>query len=228
MRKIVKHLLQIVLVQSGFLQSVARSCGVTPIVVASVGRCGSTLLSKSISQAVARELRAKSLTFKILKEQWVCSLVHSDSVEIEKSTRRSNKKLVFHTHRLPDSIKVAIPHARFVFLYRNPDEVRDSFWEVWKKSEKKQFGANLIWDLNDCLGCNINPEDYLNTHQQVLQWSTFARHHAVFGISYSHIWERQEELCNFLKLNINLPEKRVRRKQQQTPSDWIKLIVNFE
>lgn len=178
--------------------------GVKPIIVASSGRCGSTLLFKAIADSLIRD------RFGVNPHSWVgkrlASVASTFSARFEDV---KNSRIPVHkTHALYS--EAAPDEARLLFVYGNPLDGALSAQAKMKREgrvwfEQHQFNLEAAGSPDDLL-----QEDVLNFEGQINAWMKPGRS-SILSIRYERIWEDLDEVRRFLSLNVELPPRRDRR-----------------
>ena len=166
------------------------------IIVASMGRCGSSIVHDAISRAVADRILPG---FKY--RQSIISDVAWEPLE----TIFQNG-LVYKTHAFPEEFK-HVKNVKFIFVYGPASDSAISILSCkyrkssdWIKEHLKNLRAN--GPIED-----IVHTDVARFKEQIEKWTS---HENTFPIEYSSLWKRQKEMENFLGFKIDLPLRRNR------------------
>ena len=180
--------------------------GVTknPIVVASAGRSGSTLLWETIAWAfVERRFGSKLPSFmkralKYLATEFEPRLTDGDAGRFP----------VIKTH---DVVPAASrPQGTYVFIFGDPiDSIRSVHriagleGEIWLQHHLYHLCSH--GDLSD-----LYQNDILNYEAQIKSW-TGGRAENVLLVCYEDLWDRLDKISDFVGLNLKLPPKQARQ-----------------
>ena len=182
-----------------------------PIVVASMGRSGSTLMHDAIIDAKVNEYHRllRPVIKRLIKEYiWI-------------NARDLPKGTVIKTHNLPEQFDDN--SAKYVYIYDNPREAalsilkcRHSRGEDWLKTHFNHLGKS--YDLQAV--CN---GDYLGFYQMTKNWRQ-ANNKKLLFINFQSIWDNNEKIQKFLDLDINLPQRRDRAPLSLVDETLVKKI----
>lgn len=169
-----------------------------PIVVASTGRNGSTLLYKSIVSAMASN--------KIER------LLFAQSMWNLKKSKNYRPNGVYKTHDLPTLVN----GVRYVFIYGDPIESSVSVFRrtlidgnSWLKLHCENLGYSGKKDLSV-----IFQKDILNYKEQMHQWCSI-KNPNVLCLDINQLWADKKLLEVFLQVQLTLPTKRQRSENQE-------------
>lgn len=173
-----------------------------PILVASMGRSGSTLLFNSIIDACIRT------NYKLIPYNLAYKIVHSSHGFDLKNTRFHNG-MVYKTHGFPSQISHDYNNLNVIFIYGSCFEAVRSVLSC-----QKQYGDKWI---NNHLKHLSSPEDFnsilekdvLQIEKQIKEWSNQSRFRTLY-VRFDEIWNFKGEISDFLELNIKLPKQRSR------------------
>lgn len=177
-----------------------------PIVVAGTGRSGSTLLFTAISEGLVYK------RFKIKPG----TLAGRALLQFSRAyTNRLSSVSASHipAHKTHDMLSSKNTQgARFVFVYGDPLEAAKSVQTMVTKHSKiwldeHQFHLKASGSFEE-----LYERDILNYEGQMLSWLAISNEN-VFGIRYEDIWDRKDELQEFLGFRVTLP-KRIPRKSK--------------
>lgn len=170
-----------------------------PIVVASMGRSGSTLIHHAVREAVARERFGPfyKLGMKIVNDKaW------------DLQGRKLKKGVVYKTHALADEID-RDSNAKVIFLFGSASDAALSVFAC-----KERYGQSWIEEHFSHLRAkgkfeDLGSSDVLRFEDQLKGWlgcegvSRIALH-------YDGLWENQNELSKFVGVNVVLPTRKAR------------------
>ena len=180
-----------------FLASLIRNSQRPPIIVASMGRSGSTLLYQSISEALANE------NFPFLPTLIGARL---SSGGMWDPSKKLFNGMVHKTHLHADEIATN-SGAKVIFLFSTPSEVVLSVIR-----NKKRKGGRWIKKHFMHLKANgrleeITSKDVLRIEEQIDGWIKKSGTERLI-LRYEKIWNLQSEIEKFINLKINLPIKK--------------------
>ena len=180
---------------------------VKPILIASTGRAGSTLMVNVVSQAyISKFCKGKPKWFKSLAAKYSCSYINRLCA---KDIKLANSP-VLKTHDLYTNDSNIC--GKKIFLFSDPLESALSVSEQIKKNGDS-WGKRHINHLKGSGQINqILNRDVLNYKNQLLSWGESD----AFIIHYDDLWSRSLELSKYLELDIVLPEKKERCKKDRT------------
>lgn len=180
------------------LQRVSSNRSIEPIIVASMGRSGSTLVYDAVVEAVlARSpLRNFSLGHKLTAD-WSWSL--------------SNKPLirgtVYKTHDYPDRLDVNGGKAIFLFgstlnAAKSVHSAKERFGQDWVEEHFAHLRSEGKYE--DLFKCDV-----LNFEQQIKSWAVNETI-PTLCLRFETLWENSERISEFLDMKVTLPKKRTR------------------
>uniref|UniRef100_A4SDT9 Nucleotide-diphospho-sugar transferase n=1 Tax=Chlorobium phaeovibrioides (strain DSM 265 / 1930) TaxID=290318 RepID=A4SDT9_CHLPM len=188
-RKLFKRMVQKILFQ-----------GVGPIVIASSGRSGSTMLTSAVAESLV-----------VSRFSYLPALFrnHINRFSIEYLARISelNKESapVLKTHDL--FRKESKDKARFVFVFGDPLESAQSVEQQAKKHGSVWVEEHIYHLVGQGSSVEILEKDALNYESQLMSWG-FAE--GAFLVHYDDLWQRNAELSRFIGFDVQLPERRPR------------------
>lgn len=178
----------------------------TKIVVASTGRSGSTMLFDAIVSAFIANnssLLCWFFSYSFLKE--ICSGYES---RIDKICKFSPH--IIKTHDIIEDIHV--DKANFIFVYGDPLESVQSV-EIMSKNngmlwfDEHQYHLRAVGDFED-----LYKSDVLNFEHQIISWTNI-RNKKIKILKYEELWDKVNEISEFVGFVINLPERKARAKK---------------
>lgn len=186
-----------------------------PVIVASIGRSGSTLLTRSIREAT---VKTRFGSFAPLFEK--CSKGNGFDL---KSTFLENG-LVYKTHALPGELSSA-KNPKVIFVFGN---AADAILSVAQKGE--ELGGWWVTKHLDNLRASgpfekVLEEDVLRIEEQIREWGDRDDIERLM-IKYDSIWECHGIIEEFLRLKISLPERRERSKKEDLSSVDVEAVRN--
>lgn len=191
--------------------------GHTPIVIASTGRSGSTMLTSVISQALVNS------RFEWLPTVFRRYLIHysmdymNRMYDIDRAVAP-----VIKTHDLYR--KDFVDQAKFIFVFGDPFESAQSVIQMGRKH-------GLIWIEEHIyhLAGRGNPyeifeRDVLNYEALIKSWGDAE---GVYVIHYNDLWNEIEQISEFLGFELRLPERRERTEKALPFSLNLKMFENL-
>lgn len=174
--------------------------GISPIVIASTGRTGSTMLTKAIAGSLinSRYWYLPKKFRKVLSRLSISfvdrfSCIHEECAPVVKTHD------IFRGNVNPD--------LRLIFVFGDPV---DSAKSVVRVSEQKgvEWIAQHIYHLSgEGDPGDIFQKDVLNYSGQIDAWSKAA---GAFIVHYDDLWDEREALSRFLGFNLVLPVRKNR------------------
>lgn len=170
-----------------------------PIVVASSGRSGSTMLTISITQSLI-EQRFKVAPLWV--KRW---LVPRSNVFISRlSASRLQSFPVIKTHDLRDNAGI---QAKYIFVYGDPLESALSAHDMGKKIGVTWTDEHIYNLHGHGTPFEILDRDVLNYEGQLKSWGSAED---VFIVHFEDLWNKTAELSAFVGFPVQLPQKRDR------------------
>ena len=178
-----------------------------PIVVASSGRSGSSLLTNSICESIVRKKVWFAPGF---VKRWLIArssrfVDRLDSRGFESYPVVKTHDLLGHTNR----------RAKYIFAYGDPLEAALSVLEMGKEAGRKWIDQHIYNLHGQGTSFEILEKDVLNYEGQLKSWG-FAE--GVFVVHYDEIWDKVAELEAFLGFPVRLPERR--NRSEKTRKHW--------
>lgn len=168
-----------------------------PIIIASVGRAGSTVLYDSVIAAVASQ--------RFAARNIVTQIMVSDTLWHKKTNLSSG--IVYKTHgREPECY---IDKAKIIYIHDKPSDVikslqlqHEKLGQTWITQHQLHLGVEPFE-----FGCALQSDRfYLLDH--VKSWSKWKKHENLLFISRYDIWHNKQLIENFLGLPVTLPDYR--------------------
>ena len=186
-----------------------------PILVASMGRSGSTFLFSSIISSLARE-RFPFLPLFIGRTLCNGTMWYQGN--------KLFKGYVHKTHCLANQFSVKNP-CKIIYTFSRPS---DSVLSVITRKEK--YGFRWISEHFHNLQAKGKYEelpfsDILRISENLYGWIN-KKDVSLLIIRYEKIWEYQSEIEDFLSLKLNLPKFRERKKHSKEAENLKKTIRN--
>ena len=184
-----------------------------PIVVASMGRSGSTLVFKAIRNGLA------ALRFGPLSK---VSRARIADVAWDLSDCQLAPGIVYKTHALAHELP-ADRDARVVFMYGCASDAAASvlscrlrFGPAWVAEHFEHMRATGSFD-------ELGERDVLRFEEQIDGWLGGCSA-PVLGIKYEALWDNIDALSNFLGFPVHLPERQLRSSQNDLDAATIQRI----
>jgi hypothetical protein len=180
-----------------------------PIICASMGRSGSTVLTLSIEKALRKSCFNSELP--------VFSRLGLFQTDLVGTTLPRN--FVYKTHDFPRFIK----DTKFIFIFglasdsvKSVLQMGQTYGDKWLNAHLKHLHANGPIE-------NIIGEDVLRLEEQVARWTTFTES-SVLCLRYDAIWDQKDLVSEFVGMQVELPSKMPRSEKKIAPilSDKIK------
>lgn len=174
-----------------------------PIIVASMGRAGSSLIYDALSEGLARARFGPLKAFgrKIVREfAW------------DLSGRIFTPGVVYKTHALANELPSDCK-ARVVFVFASASDAAlsvlscyDRYGTDWIARHFANMRANGGFE-------ELGERDVLRFEEQIDGWLGID-HVKVLGLRYEGLWDNVDALSNFVGFPVVLPEKELRRSRQ--------------
>lgn len=176
-----------------------------PVVVASMGRSGSTLLFDAVRHGQAQErFHSEGVT--------ALRLVTSEAWHPQATAFHPG--VVYKTHAIASEMPAAF-RGRAIFVFGRPSEAalsiircRDVYGQAWIDAHFAHLDASGNFD-------DVVKSDVMGFENQIQSWMDWEGHASLMMIRYEHLWENQPALEAFLGFPVNLPPKRSRRSGER-------------
>lgn len=174
-----------------------------PILVASMGRSGSTLCWRAISEAlVINKFGAAGSLFR----KYLAKRIRSEAWDLR--TDRIFPGRVYKTHALADELPSDFD-GRIVFLFGCASDAalsvvscRQRYGEDWVSEHFQHLRAIGSFD-------ELGNYDVLQFEKQIETWTNLEGHN-IICLRYEKLWDNVSALSEFLGFNVELPERRIR------------------
>lgn len=169
------------------------------VVVASMGRAGSTLVFEAIRHALARRRfgpMADGLSPFTYDSLWSLS------------GAAVRPGIVYKTHDYPHSLQCD-SDVKGVFLFGRPSDAVISVFQCQQRYGDAWVRAHFQHLQSDRTLESLLSEDGLGIEAQIDAWRTTGAM-PVLGLRYETLWDHADDLSAFLDLDVRLPEKRAR------------------
>jgi hypothetical protein len=173
-----------------------------PVVVASMGRSGSTLIHDAICQGLAAA-RFRSTS------RLAARLVAGYAWDLGATQFRPG--VVYKTHALAEELR-GRPDVKVVFLFGSAVDAavsvlnaRKNYGDDWIAAHFQNLRAQ--GDLN-----TLADRDVLRFADQLDGWTSHASN-PVIALKYDALWDNQDRLSAFLGYDVTLPERRARSEK---------------
>jgi hypothetical protein len=189
---------------------------ISPILVASYGRSGSTLLYKAAVEALAttRFKFSNSFTRKFVSETaWVIPSTKFD------------QGVVYKSHDVPHETLVEA-NVKTLFVYGSPVDTVMSVFSCYERFGQHWINSHFshlrgVGSISD-----LASNDILHLEDQLTRWVAFSDHYEdVLCVKYDNLWDHQASICKFTGLPIILPPKRPRQTEEQNIDNKIYTTV---
>jgi hypothetical protein len=182
--------------------------GQAPIVIASPGRSGSTMLFESVVEGLVRHRFGVGINGSIGRflakraSNFLSRLADVDSTSCP----------VLKTHDLSDELS-KIDNVRAIFVYSDPLDSAKSAKNMLEREGVNWMDEHLFNLRSTGSASEILREDVLNYGEQMRSWLGEFRPN-VLALPYEHLWDREDELSQFLGFEILLPTRRSRSEHE--------------
>ena len=186
-------------------KKIIQDCMLTdeaPVVIASMGRAGSTLLHKAVCEGMAKK-RFKSSKYPLpqLVAGYAWDLASTDL----------KQGVIYKTHALATEMPNVL-NAKVIFVYGSPIESVKSVIEMGNAKGASWLAKHFKNLFAEGQNVNILTSDALRFEEQVDGWTQLSSHR-LLAVKYEKIWEHQVEIAEFLGYDIELPKQRPRRQK---------------
>lgn len=174
--------------------------GFFPVVVASTGRSGSTMLANAVAASL---IKTKFHAFPTSLHDYIkrFSIAYLDRItDIDQFAAP-----ILKTHDL--FRKEFSDKAKFIFVYGDPLESAQSVEQMKKKRGSIWVEEHIYHLVGNGTPHDIFTEDVLNYECQMRLWGEAK---GAFLIHYDDIWNKNTQLSRFLGFDVELPKKRAR------------------
>lgn len=186
-----------------------------PIVIASMGRSGSTLVFDSASEGLAK------IRFPFLKNSEISKRLVTDFLwdPYSKSVRNG---IVYKTHALGNEIPYQ-SKAKFIFVFGKASDAalsviscQERYGNSWIERHLQHLRAKGKFE-------EIPYKDVLGFDDQIESWKARSDLDRLF-INYEALWDHQDEISDFCGFPFYLPERKERSGNFNHNNDLVKQI----
>lgn len=187
------------------LQSVSANPSVPPIVIASMGRSGSTLVYDAVVDAViASSPLRRIFGLKKLTADWSWSLG-------EKTLQNG---VVYKTHDYPDNLSAS--KVRCVFLFGSCLNAATSVHSAIERFGPEWVDKHFEHLKSDGKLNELFERDVLGFENQIRCWAT-TETSPTLCLRFDSLWDNHEMLNDFLSMTVQLPPRRPRKIEAYDP-----------
>lgn len=180
-----------------------------PVVVASCGRSGSTMLTRALADSTLREW--VQVLGRPVSDRIANKIIIEYAWNLEERYLRSG--FIYKTHDYPP--ETLSDHVKYIYVYSDPIEVISS---VLNKAEREgeEWLAKHARHLNgkSTSRKDIIFEDSINIVENISRWCNKEGNN-VLAVKYNNLWERQDQLSDFIGFDFGLPERKERRSSDK-------------
>jgi len=189
---------------------------IPPIIVASMGRSGSTLVHNSICQGLGKARFGLSNTL-------TSRLVAGYAWDL--SEARLKPGVAYKTHALAHEMPV-LPDAKVVFLFGSAVDAAVSVL-----STEALYGTDWVQEHFGHLRAqgkfaDLTSRDVLRFTDQLDGWFGLSGN-PIIALHYDALWDNQDRLSDFLGFEVTLPIRRQRRSKSIAPAVLDELNVTY-
>lgn len=174
-----------------------------PIVIASSGRSGSTLLSDAVAASLVNRKYGFKSSSVIGKIMVLFTRCFTDRLSDIKTTRCPVQK----THALYNP--AFQDDAKYIFIYGDSLESALSVQKVAGQRGNRWFEEHLYHLESEGKLADILKIDILNYEKQIKSWLSADKQY-VLAIHYDELWDSKDKISDFLGFEVSLPQKRLR------------------
>lgn len=197
MLKSIKIALKIII--SKFLKKFFPS-KLPPILIASMGRSGSTVLHDSICEAYSRS------RFPFLPYKLGMKIIRDQAWDLKTNTFISG--WVYKTHGLADELPIK-NNLKVIFIFGSASDAalsvlacHEKYGQAWINRHFEHLRANGTFD-------DLDSKDVLRFEEQIDGWVEKNGTERLI-IHYESLWENEKNISKFIGLPIKLPKRKER------------------
>lgn len=182
-----------------------------PIIIASTGRSGSSLLFRSVVEGYIKRRRPTlaRLFPKTMRKLAGAFIARLDDIE-------SMARPVGKTHDL--FTDACASNATVIFIYGDPLESALSVENQVKKNGASWFDHHVFHLRSRGRSSDLYQADVLNYRNQMDSWVTTKREN-VLVLHYDQLWEMKNEISHFLGFEVSIPLRR-QRSAKSLPNEY--------
>ena len=175
-----------------------------PIIIASNGRSGSTMLCNSVARSLVHRRFGKLLASQF--ETFLCEVAIEFAPRLQQISTLASP--ILKTHDRPeDPSEIS---GKVIFIFGDPLEAALSARLKTEREGCEWLQEHLYHLRSKGDLSNLLETDLLNYREQCHAWSSAPRD-SVMLVPYDDLWARQSEISQFLGLPVDLPKRRARR-----------------
>lgn len=179
-----------------------------PIVIASTGRSGSTMLYESVVNSYIKsrygKLCANKVLYKYLKK---AAGGYADRVK----DLIKIKQPIIKTHSL--FREEYIDSAKYIFVFGDPFESAKSVENIVTNKDKVWFEEHVYHLESSGYIEDIYKSDVLNYNEQIESWASKKRS-SILVLSYDDIWKNMDDVSKHIGFSVEIPKKKTRKKKK--------------
>lgn len=188
--------------------------GQRPIVIASTGRSGSTMLTTALAQSLV------SSRFSKLPRSLEALLIGLSQGYVDRLHQVQQKKSpILKTHDIYD--ERYRDHAKYIFVYGDPLDCATSVYSIGEKRGRHWIEEHIFHLAGRGSPLDLFDIDVLNYEQQIASWGAASD---ALLLHYEDLWDRADEISKFVGFRVSLPKRRWRTEKQQPDSYNIELF----
>lgn len=178
-----------------------------PVLVASIGRAGSTMLFNYLAKASAQHVGVDNL--------YAQKSMKCQAWNLQKDQKFING-CIYKTHDLPSDL-IKFKKIKIIYLHDMPSNIISSILNITKKE-----GKGWLEDHLKHLGCDSKDSSYFlekeifNIENHLRSWNEYDGKNIIF-VDYNDIWKDREKIEKFVGFKIELPAKRQRESASEVP-----------
>ncbi len=187
---------------------------IKPILVASIGRSGSTMLYESLINSSAKNLGINNKqSMKALKcEAW----------NLQESIRLHNG-CIYKTHDLP-SDRLYLERFKIIYLHDKPSQIVTSMFKITSNEGLGWLRLHLNHLRSDeRYYKRFLKDEIFNIKEHLVQWKKYDADNILF-IHYEDIWNSIGKIEEFVGFSLELPPQR-KRSSSEAVSEDIKIKI---
>ncbi|CAK27101.1 Hypothetical protein SynRCC307_0198 [Synechococcus sp. RCC307] len=187
---------------------------IPPILIASMGRSGSTLLFDAVAEAL---ISTRNL---LIPRAFAKALIRRGGAW-NLRTIRFFPGVVYKTHGFPDHLPENFT-GKIIFIYGDPIDAalsiincRDKLGEMWFSSHLTHLFAKESFLSDD--------NDPFQFSRQIQSWMNY-QGSPVLVLRYETLWDYTNKISEFLGFNISLPPRKARSNISESELDVARYI----
>ena len=180
---------------------------ITPVLVASIGRSGSTMLYESLIKSSAKKLG--------INNNLILNTLRCEAWNLKKDLNPING-CIYKTHDLPSELLYS-KKFKVIYLHDKPSQIITSIFNItnnegvgWLKLHLKHLRSD------EKFSTRFLQDEIFNIKDHLVQWQKVDAENTLF-IHYEDIWSKTREIEEFVDFSIEIPPKIKRSSNDAVP-----------